>query len=41
MFSVVESAQVPVVIAAAAAASAALPPGERLHAFVLPVEQTL
>ncbi|MBK6496358.1 MAG: hypothetical protein IPG05_14880 [Gemmatimonadetes bacterium] len=41
MFSVVESAQVPVVMAAAAAASAALPPGERLHAFVLPVEQTL
>ena len=40
MFSVVADApRWAAVMAAAGAASAALPPGERLHAFVLPVEQ--
>jgi|CXWL01.1.fsa_nt_gi hypothetical protein len=39
MFSVVPTEQVPAVMAAAAAVE--LPPGERLHAFVLPVEQAL
>jgi hypothetical protein len=41
MFSVVPTEQVDAVMAAAGAASAALPLGERLHAFVLPVEQSL
>ena len=41
MFSVVATDRVAAVMAAAAEASKALPPGERLHAFVLPVEQSL
>lgn len=41
MFSVVEAERVAAVLSDARAAAAALPSGERLHCFVLPVEAML